>query len=769
MTTMFEDQETGNAKAVSTAPFKNSTFIVFTLVAPTEGARISRRVKARKKVRVSTGGEDMKRLYKGISWGNGDSGGNDGVGRLRVFIVALSVMLAVSLLVFAGCKKDAPANPLDIEIGGSSAAALSNAPYDAYTAKDGTWAVYWYVCGSDIELRDDVRYAASGQILEMMEVTLPDNVTWVIEAGGAKAWHLDGIDPSVLNYLVYKGDTLTVEDTRPLASMGDAQTFADFLTYCNTNYPAENQVIIIYDHGGGSLYGIAFDDLYYMDSLSLPDIGQVIETCPAASGMYEAFGLCACLMSTIDSVAVLNGYTNYIVGSEEVELGCTWDFEKIAAAMVENPKINGAELGRVIGEGYYAQCEEVGYTVYTTSSTIDMAYADELLAAYNDMCNELLLGAAEKGSEFMTAFGRAAYDSENYGAMHGPTSDYDLVDIGHLVVNAKDILPNSADAMLKAIDNAMAVHITNPMRADGHGISFYFPYTESLNGLNLFMTLDTAPALKYYYEYAATGALSAEGQEYLDSLTTEPTTPEILPDKTDLGLDNHPLIVGRDGNYIMDLGDKVGNVAAVYIEVGVYDRDDEDFWLVGTSDKITADWGNGVFFDNFDDTWGSIDGASCYVEAVGEGEGYVLYRVPVLHNDVEKNLMVAFTKEPDRPGGGYYEILGLITPAPYQSNAAEAMYEELAVGDVIEPVFLFNNRYSYKEGVGTVLSDNEVLWNPRNTVTVTRSTSFYNASMGPGEYMIRFYMIDFSGGIHLSQPGYYRVDGDGTIEAEALE
>jgi len=698
----------------------------------------------------------------------------------RILTTALLATLVISLMWPVGCAPT-PAGSSAINAGsntGSSTnaadkdktSALDDAPYGPYTAKDGTWAIYWYICGSDIELRQDVRFAATGQILEMMKVTLPDNVTVVIEAAGAEAWHLEGIDAAANTRLVYRGNTLTIVDKQPLSNMGDPQTLADFLAFCNLNYPAENQVVIIYNHGGGSVIGIANDALFNMDCLTLPELGQAIQSRPAASGGYELIGLCACLMSTIDCVAILNGYTRYMHASEEVELGCTWDHTKIFTAIAENPKINGAQLGKVIADGYYQECYDVGYIGYTTATTIDMAYADELLAAYNAMGDELLLGATANGSEFLAEYGRAAYSSENYARIESPTSLVDMVDIGDMVINARELCPKSADAMLKAIDKAVVYHITNPLLPNGKGISFYFPYTKDQRKFDAFMMLDTSPGFKYFYEYAIKGELSFEGQEYLASLKKDPTI-EPLPDPSELGLDNRVLIYGNnnyypgsDGHYLLDLGSDANNVAAVFLEVGVYDRDDQDYWLVGTSHELYGDWESGIFYDKFSGTWGCIDGAYCYVEAVANGEDFTLYRVPVLHNGVQKNLMVIYQWTPPHIDNGTYEILGLITTSSAKSNAIEALYEELKAGDVIEPVFLFNSRYNYKEGVGFVLDDSEVKWNPRASITVTESTRFYRQSMGPGDYMIRFLMIDYSGAVHLSEPGYYHIYPEGVNE-----
>ncbi|MCL2150790.1 MAG: clostripain-related cysteine peptidase [Coriobacteriia bacterium] len=698
----------------------------------------------------------------------------------------LAAVLTASLLGSTACRDDNQTNAGNWGGGGGGGQGsninLGDAPYSPYTAHDGTWAVYWYICGSDIELREDMRYNSSGQVLEMMEVVLPSGVTCVIQAGGATAWHLEGVDPNQTNYLVYQGDTLRMDKQGPQSNMGDPQTLADFLAYCNQNYPAEHQALILYDHGGGSLMGTCNDDNYAGDSLSLPELSAVIGSRPAASGSYELIGLCACLMSTIDCVSVFNGYCNYLVGSEEVELGCTWDYTKIFSAIANDPGLGGAKLGQVIGEGYYAQCEAAGYTMYTTSSVIDMSKADELLAAFNAVGDELLQGAAAGGSEYFAAWGRAAYASENYGAMDSPTSKYEMVDLGDLMVHASDLLPNSSARMLRAIDSAMAFHLVNPLRSEGHGVSCYFPYVSGPNSFNLFSALNTSPGFFYFYEYAYTGSLSRDGQDYLASLsspgtptkppetpekpttppetpttpsetpetpTTPPETPE-LPKPSELGLDGIGISPHGNGTFWLELGDRASNVAAVYLLVYSYDQDTGDFLQLGTRNDIYSDWDEGYFYDEFAVSWGSIDGALCYMEAVSWADDAVLYRVPVFHNGSEKYLMVLYSFENGRSWDGSYQILGVITASASTTNAPSPVFDLLRPGDVIEPVL---PRHTPSGSV--VITPGDPM---TSQITVSSATRFYDIDLGYGLYTLTFQIIDYSGTAHYSQQSWVVVD-----------
>ena len=138
---------------------------------------------------------------------------------------------------------------------------------------DGSWSVYWYLCGSDLETNHG---CATADLMELMEVPLPENVNVVIQTGGANVWQNEQMDASKLQRWLYNSEGLHLIYEDKAANMGEAQTLYDFLNYANTNYPAEKVAVTFWNHGGGSVSGAAFDEIYGLDSLDLVE-------------MYEAF------------------------------------------------------------------------------------------------------------------------------------------------------------------------------------------------------------------------------------------------------------------------------------------------------------------------------------------------------------------------------------------------------------------------------------------------------------------------------------------------
>lgn len=70
----------------------------------------------------------------------------------------------------------------------------------AQAAEPETWAVYWYICGSDLE---SGLKRASENIRELCSVQLPENVKVIIQTGGAKQWHFEGIPSDALGRYIY--------------------------------------------------------------------------------------------------------------------------------------------------------------------------------------------------------------------------------------------------------------------------------------------------------------------------------------------------------------------------------------------------------------------------------------------------------------------------------------------------------------------------------------------------------------------------------------
>lgn len=591
---------------------------------------------------------------------------------------------------------------------------------------DGSWAVYWYLCGSDLESKGGF---ATTDLMEMMEVQLPENVNVVIQTGGAAVWQNEYMDPSKLQRWLYNGDGLQLLEEQETANMGDAQTLYEFLEFANSNYPADKVAVTFWNHGGGSVSGAAFDELHEADSLDLAEMYQAFDAVWPAdkeNPALELVGFDTCLMATVDVAAVFQNFSKYLVASEEVEPGNGWYYTGWMGELAGNPAMDGDDLGIAICNSYYEGCEAVGTEEETTLSVTDLTKLTPLLEAYESFGQEALV-AASQDPGFFAQLGRAAAQSENYGGNTREQGYTNMVDMGHLARQTAWMLP-SAQSVSDALAECVIFQVGGVYRAEATGLSCYYPYSADVDNFNSYVNIGEGLVFKHLYAYGLTGALPEGGDEYLAQLDVQ-ELPEIVT-LADMGWDGAPLDVNEEGTAILTLGPDADTVlAGIGFSLFYVNEANDQMLLLGTDNDLTADWENGVFYDNFRGVWGAIDGHLVYMELSFEGDDYNLYSVPVLLNGEAYNLQVAYDFS-----GSEWSILGA-SQGLDESGMASKELRLLEEGDVITTIWKLAS-YS---------GDDDFEMYSAEELTVTADTAFGEAPLFDGSYSMVFEMWDAVG------------------------
>ena len=593
-------------------------------------------------------------------------------------------------------------------------------------AADGSWAVYWYLCGSDLET--DGGFATT-DLSEMMEVQLPENVNVVIQTGGAAVWQNDQMNPEKLQRWLYNSEGLQLIVEQDTANMGDAQTLYEFLAFANENYPADKVAVTFWNHGGGSVGGAAFDELYGLDSLDLAEMYQAFDAVWPADAEHPALelvGFDTCLMATVDVASTFQNFAKYLVASEEVEPGNGWLYSGWLGALAENTDMDGAALGTAICDTYYQGCEAVGTQDQTTLSVTDLSRLEPLLEAYESFGQEALAAAAEDPG-FFAELGRAAARSENYGGNTREQGYTNMVDLGHLARQTAWMLP-SAQRVCDALTDCVIYQVGGPYRAEATGLSCYYSYNGDVDDLNGYITVGESTAFKHLYAYELTGELAEDSEEYLSSLDIGE-----LPERVtlaDMDWDGAPLDLDDEGTSFLTLGPEANDVlAGIGFSLFYVDEAGDQMLLLGTDNDLTADWENGVFYDNFRGVWGALDGHLVYMELSFGGDDYNLYSVPILLNGEEYNLQVAYDFTAEE-----WSILGA-SQGLDESGMASKELRLLAEGDVITTIWK----------AATFTGDDDFEMYAAEELTVTADTAFGEAPLFDGSYSMVFEMWDAAG------------------------
>ena len=405
---------------------------------------------------------------------------------MKRYIRCLALILAAALLLgqLAGCGGAAPelteeAQTLrsDITSGGLTLSQsesgkrltpLTTRSNGALQTKD--YTVMVYMVGSDLESQGGY---ASSDILEMLDSGMSGrSCNLLVYTGGAASWDLNiRSDVNTVYALNEAGDTLEeVASTGQSVNMGAADTLLDFLTYAHSNYPAEKYGLIFWDHGGGPLYGFGSDELYGYDGLSIWEMQSALESSPFREDKLDFVGFDACLMASIEVAAMLSGYADYLIASEEVEPGSGWDYSFLKTL---NTNTDTMALLESILDAYRLSMEADFWKPDYTLSCVDLGALEGVVTALDGVWTQMR-GELEEGGYASLARSRNQTKRFGISAVSDRGSSFDLVDLGDMLDQLGGDYSAAVQAVEDALNKAVVRQVTNIEGAGG--LSMYYPY-----------------------------------------------------------------------------------------------------------------------------------------------------------------------------------------------------------------------------------------------------------------------------------------------------
>ena len=679
----------------------------------------------------------------------------------KLIKLLIPLVLAISLLL-TSCTSDGESKNPPVSGKANDTASVQDGNEDASLPDDGAssasaeyfdgWTLCWYLCGSNLE---SIYGCASLDLAEMQAVQLPDNVRVLIETGGAYDWQTDGIKSGVIQRHILDSNGLTLLEELPEADMGSCDTLSSFLSFCE-GFPSSRRAMIFWNHGGGSVSGAEFDEVYGYDSLTLNEFSSAFErvhTRSLSEPAFDIIGFDACLMATIDTAKTFEGFGRYLVASQETEPGCGWNYTGILQAAADHPGMDGQALGQCICDTYAEGCRECGVDSSITLSVTDLSKIDPLLLAYNSLGDEALLSALES-PEFLVEFGRRALITENYGGNTPELGYTNMVDLGHLVSNSGSILPNNSQAVLDALNKCVVYKTNGVYHPQSSGLSCYYYYSGDLDNFVDYTAVGASESFKYLYAFGLTDKLSAAGEEYVHSILKE--KPDVTPSENGVPVLQDFNLSEVSHSYVDEYGYPVlelePSFAKALRDVRIRIRqafvaDTEplrlDIVAWGESDQVGRDWESGIFRAYFDGHWAVLDDAVLYMENVHSADDYVLYSSPVMLNGTLCNLQIAYEKvSVTLPGGAVqtdydWHILGAREGLDASTGMADKNLILFKPGDEIIPVYLV------MQDAGSEDAAWEHFYQSENAVIYSTETELdLWADVGPAVYDIEFEMVD---------------------------
>ena len=632
-----------------------------------------------------------------------------------------------------------------------------------------SWTVLVYLCGSNLESQGG---SATADMNEMLRASGSDKVSFVVETGGARSWRNNTVNPRQLGRYLIRNGSITDAGAVSPNNMGESATLADFVTWGVKNYPADHMALILWNHGGGSISGVCFDERNRNDSLYLRELDSALSS--AYKGMWEKFefiGFDACLMSTLETANVLASYANYMIASQESEPANGWEYGSIVSYLAKNPTCDGDQLGRAVCDGYLASLDRSSKG-FATLAVIDLSMIDQLMQDFYHFSQEMYASGNDQAT--LAAMSRGIQKADNYGANNRREGYTNMVDLGGLVDACADVTPSAADVK-QTLHKAVTYQVRGTYHAGASGLSTYYPLRiNTKQELSIFQSVAVNPSYLSYVDRLANGATYNGGSQYQGydsgSLYADElwnwllgNTQEIQEQTEDHWeyVDDHEdtsqLItftsepaVDDEGTFWFQLDqhgiDNASVVSGILYELS---EDGGDLVALGETYDIYGDWDTGEFSDGFDGNWLSLpDGQNLNLSVESATDDYIIYTSPIELNGKECYLRLRQNMKDDNV------VVEGAWNGVDASGAVDRGVTQVKRGDVIRPLY---KAYSADANVTESTYEGE-----QYTVTAKTLTVNYNY-LPVGTYVYGFCIEDAFGDYFFTNTTQFEIDENGSI------
>lgn len=502
-------------------------------------------------------------------------------------------------------------------------------------AKDGSWTVLTYeIADTDLEPYMMVDVEEMGAVGSQEALNL---ISFVDRAS-------DYSDDDVLGLANWNGakilrveqDGATVLDDLGDVNTGDPAVLADFITDGFADNPADHYALIISDHGA-SWPGVGGDESSDQDSLSLAELDQAISEGLAGAEVpkLDLLGFDACLMATWEVASTLAPLADRMLASQELEPGHGWDYTALQGA-AEGASVD--ELGSALIDGFAAQAQDEGDDSEITLSLIDLTQ----LPAVDDALAEFGTILVDSASRAAPVVGRTLASTLGFGSSPDPDQDSFMTDLGILAAEiGVDALyaSDAADALVRAINDAVIDKVDGQATKGATGLSIYFPPTAEYFSSDYTDLAGAQTWVDFLAAYYGAGAGIPESAK-----------PQFTSTDAEVFFDDDGLNI--TGTFDLAAQD---NLAAAEIRYGIVESDGTVTFL-GEEPAAIADDGSGLALGIYDLTSLTIsdgeDTANAYLQLAEDStSGLFTIDVPMSYyepgSDIGQNVLLSLTIDGD--------------------------------------------------------------------------------------------------------------------------
>lgn len=570
------------------------------------------------------------------------------------------------------------------------------------SAEDGAeWTVLWYLCGTDLETDEG---SATYNLEQAIAGKTNDEVNIIIVTGGTENWQNSVIpnDAICLYRLNNNGQDngLTEVDHLEDGNMADTTLLSTMIQRVFTDYPAKHTMLIMWDHGGGSVGGVIYDERTE-DSLSLLELNTALRQ---SNQHFDIIGFDACLMASLEVANMLVPYADYMIASQELEPAGGWNYQEIMETFSNNPSVQPAELGVVICDSYLQHCIEWDDKEMATMSLINLSKVPDLVDSFDVMSWELTGIADDPAS--IQSYRQDVSKARNFGGNNKSEGYAHMVDLGELVLNTEGVWDETGLAVLDKLFESVEYRIDGSTYQKANGLSVFYPFTTDEEVSDACEIVAEIPVSKAYMRFIGAMVPSWNVPTDMNQLFAERPETSFSTSETPVPTDNSAETtvsqlnptefqvtfsteVNDEGYFALYVESGLDIVQDVQFALYMIDEEENSAILLGTDNDISADWDGGVFYDNFRGVWLTMNGEYCSPILIESQDDYNLYTIPIELNGERTNLRVMFVIESEYTDGviGSYTVLGVWDGTDVDTSIAARGTHPLKEGDIILPLF----------------------------------------------------------------------------------
>lgn len=331
-----------------------------------------------------------------------------------------------------------------------------------------TVTVMLYFNGSNLESEYG---AACRDIKEIIDAVESDKVNLVLETISTRKWkNYDIASDHTQRYLIENGGLTLVDDSLGQQDVTTPEALANFVHWAAETYPADRYMLILWDHGGGSVDGFGYNEWGKpSDALTIDEMREALDR---TGVKFDFIGFDACIMSTMEICYAMYDYCDYMILSEDFESSMGWFYTNWVTALAKNTSISMEDLGKIIVDDMVEYNERRGEEE-ATLALIDQRYIPTLFKSWKTFAydNEDQLLASNFSIEVERSSRAKVYDDKGTADMQ----DYHITDMMAVV---SSIPSSSSKSVALALKDAIIYYSCTEDDAGMTGLAVALPYND---------------------------------------------------------------------------------------------------------------------------------------------------------------------------------------------------------------------------------------------------------------------------------------------------